>query len=156
MKLLQHPAVAYLFLVRCAMRLQQVLLVFAFTIGSHVSLMAQLQIIPPGPPFVFAPKPVKPFAARNVSGTGRFLLRIEIKKGDVKQVIIHQSTGDPRLDEASVKALSRWRVKSGALHHEETSIRVSPPLAADEALVEIPITFSNDRGPSHPLHPTRS
>jgi TonB family protein len=138
------------------MRLQQVLLVSAFTVGASVSLMAQLQIIPPGPPFVFAPTPIKPFAARNVAGSGRFLLRIDIKKGDVKQVVIRQSTGDPRLDEASVKALSRWRVKSGALNHEETSIGISPPLAADEALVEIPITFSNDRGPSDPLHPTRS
>jgi Gram-negative bacterial TonB protein C-terminal len=133
-----------------------VLLVFAIAVGTHVPLMAQLQIIPPGPPFVFAPYPVKPFAARNVTGTGRFLLRIDIKKGDVKQVVVRQCTGDPRLDEASVKALSRWRVKSGALHHEEASIRISPPLAADEALVEIPITFSNERGPSHPLHPTCS
>jgi TonB family protein len=138
------------------MRLQQVFLVLAIIIGTHVSLMAQLQIIPPGPPFVFAPTPVKPFAARNVTGDGRFLLRIDIKKGDVKQVIIRQSTGDQRLDDAAVKALSTWRVKPGALHHEETSIRVSPPLAADEALAEIPITFSNARGPSHPLHPTRS
>ena len=134
----------------------QALLVFAVAVGIHVSLMAQLQIIPPGPPFVFAPYPIKPFAARNVTGTGRFLLRIDIKKGDVKQVVIRHSTGDPRLDEASVKALSRWRVKAGALHHEETSIHFSPPLTADEALVEIPITFSNERGPSHPLHPTRS
>jgi len=138
------------------MRLQQLLLVFAITVGTHVSLMAQLQIIPPGPPFVFAPKPVKPFAARDVSGSGRFLLRIDIKKGDVKQVVIRQSTGDQRLDEAAVKALSTWRVKPGALHHEDTSVRVSPPLAADEALAEIPITFSTARGPSHPLHPTRS
>ena len=138
------------------MRLQQVLLVFAFTVGTHVSLMAQLQVIPPGPPFVFAPKPVKPFAARNVSGAGRFLLRIDIKKGAVKQVVIRQSTGDQRLDEAAVKALSTWRVKPGALHHEETSIPVSPPLSADQALVEIPVTFSNAREASHPLHPTRS
>ena len=123
------------------MRLQYLLLVFVVAVATQASLLAQLQVIPPGPPFMFAPKPVKPFAARHISGTGRFLLRIDIKKGDVKQVIMRQSSGDPRLDEASVKALSRWRVKGGVLHHEEPHIRVSPPLAADEALVEIPITF---------------
>ena len=124
------------------MRLQYLLLVLVVAVAMQAPSLAQLQVIPPGPPFMFAPKPVKPFAARHVSGTGKFLLRIDIKRGDVKQVIIRQSTGDPRLDEASVKALSRWRVKGGVLHHEETPIHVSPPLGADEVLVEIPITFA--------------
>ena len=137
------------------MRLQRLLFVFLLA-ATQVPLMGQLQIIPPGPPFVFAPYPVKPFAARNITGTGKFLLRIDIKRGDVKQVVIRQSTGDQRLDEAAVKALRRWRVKADALHHAESPIRLSPPLSANEALVEIPITFSNDRGPSHPLSPTRS
>ena len=63
------------------MRLQYLLLVFVVAVATQASLLAQLQVIPPGPPFMFAPKPVKPFAARHISGTGRFLLRIDIKKG---------------------------------------------------------------------------
>jgi TonB family protein len=93
---------------------------------------------------VSAPQPEPPLAVRQRRGrgTGIFLLRTQIKTGRVTQVVVGQSTGDTTLDAAAVKALSSWRFKPGALPYRKiTSVRLSPPLTTEEALIKVPVTF---------------
>ncbi len=54
-----------------------------------------------------APQPDYPAEAlqRHASGSGVFLLRVEIRSGRVEQVIVGRTTGDRALDAAAVKAL---------------------------------------------------
>ena len=119
------------------------LLLAVFSVGAETVRAADLVQIGPGYPVMFAPKPVKPFAARHATGSGIFVLRVEIKSGRVNEVIVGRSTGDKRLDEATVKALNRWLFKPGAVQRSKiTSIHVNRPLGADEALVEVPVAFA--------------
>jgi TonB family protein len=71
------------------------------------------------------------------------LLRVDIKSGLVKQVIVGHSTGSSALDAAAVKAFSRWRFKPGILpQHQLDSVHFKPPLVMGEAVVKMPVTFA--------------
>jgi TonB family protein len=119
------------------------LLIALVSVATQTSLLAEVVQIGPGYPVMFAPKPAKPFAARHVTGSGIFLVRVQIKSGRVNEVIVGRSTGDKRLDEAAVKALSRWLFKPGAVQHREiTSVHLNRPLSPEESLVEVPVTFA--------------
>jgi TonB family protein len=50
---------------------------------------------------------------------GIFILRVHIKTGRVKEVVIERSTGEPILDVEAVRAFKQWRFKPGALPHLE-------------------------------------
>jgi TonB family protein len=92
-----------------------------------------------------APKPDYPIdaRARHASGTGIFVLRVEIKSGRVEQVIIGRAIGDKSLDAAAVKALARWHFKPGVLPKGHiTSPWLHPPLSEGEALIKVPLTFA--------------
>ena len=91
-----------------------------------------------------APKPDYPDAAkqRNEHGTGVYLLRTKIATGVVTEIIIGQSTGSVLLDDAAMKALRRWRFKPGVLVHRDIhKPRLKRPIAKDECLVLVPVTF---------------
>jgi TonB family protein len=91
-----------------------------------------------------APKPEYPEAARqqHQHGTGVFLLRTKIPTGLVTEVITGQSTGNPLLDDAAVKALRKWRFKPGVLVHRDIhKPRLKRAVAEDECLVLVPVTF---------------
>jgi TonB family protein len=91
-----------------------------------------------------APHPEYPADAlqRHVSGAGVFLLRTQVKTGRVTEIVIRRSTGDRSLDSATVKALSQWRFKPGALTHWPImAVRLQPPLTDAEALIEVPVRF---------------
>lgn len=92
----------------------------------------------------YAPLPEYPddFRRRQIHGSGVFLLRVQIKTGQVTQVITAQSTGNWALDGFAQKALRTWRFKPGVIpYHKITSVRLSPPQTKDEALVKLPLTF---------------
>ncbi len=67
---------------------------------------------------------------------GIFVLRVHIKTGRVKEVVIERSTGQPVLDVEVLRAFKQWRFKPGALPHFETD-----PSAKEECLVRIPVKF---------------
>jgi TonB family protein len=93
---------------------------------------------------VYGPLPEYPdeFRRRRIGGSGVFLLRVQIKTGEVTQVLVAQSTGAAPLDAFAVKAFRKWRFKPGVLpYHKITSFRMSPPQTAGEAIVKVPLRF---------------
>jgi TonB family protein len=113
-----------------------------------VSLAAGGTVSPPPPDVtrlvVYAPRPEYPDRAvqRGTSGTGVYLLRVQITSGLVTQVVVGQSAGHGPLDAAAVKTLRTWRFKPGAVPYRKiTSIQLSPPQTERETLVKVPVTF---------------
>jgi TonB family protein len=93
----------------------------------------------------FRPAPEYPFAARaaRITGSGVFILRIDIRTGTVTQVILGLSTGSELLDKASAQALIQWRFKPGAVPYVEVhSIRLVPPQTKGQTFVKVPVTFT--------------
>ena len=94
---------------------------------------------------VFTPKPRYPDAARqqHIAGSGLYKLRVVIKTGRVKRIIVLRSTGNKDLDNSAVQTLSQWRFRPGAL---PSIRRIDPntkePNADEEALVGIPVVFT--------------
>lgn len=94
---------------------------------------------------IYAPEPQYPFQAlqQYVNGAGIFVLRVQIASGRVKEVMVARSTGHAVLDRAAVNTLKRWRFKPGALLPSKDILpHVKDPLAADDSLVKVPITFT--------------
>ena len=56
------------------------------------------------------PKPVYPAASRRLGEQGRVLLSVYIlPDGSVSEIKLKQSSGHPRLDQAALDAVKRWR-----------------------------------------------
>jgi len=94
---------------------------------------------------IHSPSPEYPADAiqRHSTGTGIYLLRVQIKSGVVTQVLVGRSAGDRSLDVAAVKALRQWRFKPGAAPYVKiTSVRLSPPQTEQETLVKLPVIFT--------------
>jgi protein TonB len=113
-----------------------------------ISLAAAGTVSPPPPNVtrlvIHAPPPQYPEDAvqRGTTGTGVYLLRVQIKSGAVTQVIVGQSAGHGPLDAAAIKALRTWRFKPGAVPYRKiTSVPMSPPQSNQETLVKVPVTF---------------
>jgi TonB family protein len=64
-----------------------------------------------------APRPEYPYEARRqkITGDGIALLTIDPNSGDVIQITMSKSTGNPFLDDAAVAGLRRWRFKAGTV-----------------------------------------
>ena len=64
----------------------------------------------PKPRLIYAPAPSFPpgVSRPGISGTGRFRLTFDAK-GNVKNVQVVQSTGNPYFDQAAIKTLRQWR-----------------------------------------------
>jgi TonB family protein len=71
---------------------------------------------------VWAVAPVAPIDTRmhGIGGAGHFQLTIDPNTGRVTDIKIVKTTGDRRLDEASIKALRQWRFAP----HTESTITV--------------------------------
>lgn len=96
----------------------------------------------------YAPKPQYPLQARRLrlTGSGLYRLRIQIRSGRVKEVTVSRSTGSAILDNAAINTLKEWRFKPGApppikiiLPHRKD------PFAAEDSLMNVPISFSMSR-----------
>lgn len=64
-----------------------------------------------------APRPEYPHEARRqrITGDGIALLTIDQNSGDVIQITMAKSTGNPLLDDAALAGLRRWRFKPGTV-----------------------------------------
>ncbi len=66
--------------------------------------------------FIYRPTPEYPFELRRARMTGYGYFRLHInKQGQVTAITVLQSTGHHQLDAEAMKALIRWRAKSGPL-----------------------------------------
>src|SRR5215831_21119805 len=65
---------------------------------------------------IYSPRPEYPTVARlyHMSGGGVFVLRVQIRTGLVKDVVIERSTGWTILDYTAKRALKQWRFTAGA------------------------------------------
>ena len=123
------------------------LIVASFATGASFAATGTVSSPPPDVTrlVVYAPRPEYPADAiqRGRSGTGIYLMRVQIKSGAVTQVFVGRSAGDRSLDAAAVKALLTWRFKPGAVPYRKiTSVPLSPPQTEKETLVKLPMTFA--------------
>jgi periplasmic protein TonB len=100
--------------------------------------VAPLPITPPN--FVAAyldnPPPEYPAASRKLREAGRVLLRVWVSEaGRANQVELDTSSGFPRLDQAAIEAVRRWRFVPA--RQGDTPVPAS---------VKVPITFELKKG----------
>jgi protein TonB len=98
---------------------------------------------PPAPPapllaarfdadYLHNPKPVYPPLSRRQGEEGKVLLKVRVSaKGEALEVAVSKSSGFPRLDNAAIDAVTRWRFVP-AKRGDET---------VDSSVV-VPITFA--------------
>ena len=80
---------------------------------------------------------------RHVTGTGIFVLRVQIRTGRVKEVEVARSTGHAILDTAAVDALKQWRFKPGAAPPIKDILPdLRDPLSAEDSLIKVPLSFT--------------
>jgi TonB family protein len=92
------------------------------------------------------PPPAYPLTARQrrATGSGVFLLRVDVESGRVKDVTVEKTTGDKELDNAAVTAFRKWRFKPGALRSLKETHGRGPRQATqgEEAVLRVPATFA--------------
>jgi TonB family protein len=94
---------------------------------------------------VDTPKPDYPLAARarHITGTGTFILNIQVRTGLVRYGEVEHSTGSALLDSAAIAALNKWRFKPGTLPMvAKMGLHRSLPHATEDFVARVPIHFS--------------
>jgi TonB family protein len=96
------------------------------------------------PHAIKSPYPTYPYdaRARGITGSGVFLLRIEIKTGQVTRVTIAKSTGNAMLDDAAVSALKNWTFEPNKLRPiRELLPGVNDSRRDEDSLAKVPVSF---------------
>ena len=71
------------------------------------------------------------------------MVRVQIKSGRVKEVVVARSTGSQILDSAATAALSKWRFKAGVLPPiKEILPKRQDPFASEDSLIKVPVHFT--------------
>src|SRR4051794_1598454 len=89
----------------------------------------------------FSPSPGYPYEARkwHMTGTGLYLIRVEIKTGKVKRVTVARSTGHDILDRSAIFALERWRFQPGKLRPiRELRPDINDPNRDTDSILQLP------------------
>ena len=95
---------------------------------------------------ISTPQPEYPESARQrrATGSGFFILRVEIKTGQVKEVTIQRSTGDKTLNSAAMQTLRRWQFKPGALPSiRRIDPKTKDPSADEDSFIGVPVIFAD-------------
>jgi TonB family protein len=95
---------------------------------------------------ISTPQPEYPEAARlrRATGSGFFILRVQIKTGQVKEMTTQQSTGDKTLNTAAIQTLRRWRFKPGVLPSiRRVDPKTKDPSADEDSFIGVPIIFAD-------------
>lgn len=90
------------------------------------------------------PAPEYPITARQrrATGSGLYLLRVDIASGGVKEVTIEKTTGDRELDNAAMTAFRKWRFKPGSLRSLKQTQGGPRSTGPGEAVLRVPATFA--------------
>jgi TonB family protein len=91
------------------------------------------------------PEPGYPLTARalHITGSGTFILHIQVRTGLVRYVDVQHSTGSALLDSAAIAALKKWRFKPDTLPViAKMRLHHSYPYPTEDSLARVPITFS--------------
>jgi Gram-negative bacterial TonB protein C-terminal len=115
-------------------------LVWLTAVETHARSTGQL------PAMIYAPTPEYPTQAAmyHTSAKGVFVLRVQIRTGAVKEVLVEQSTGWSILDGVAKRTLMQWRFKPGPSNLPPIKIE-SPHLkdrsATEDSFVRVPVHF---------------
>jgi TonB family protein len=79
---------------------------------------------PSGRDFIFAPRPEYPYSERvhHNEGTAVVRMDIDLKTGNTTSVTLIRSSGYPKLDDAAIRTLARWRCKPGKWKEAEVPV----------------------------------
>jgi TonB family protein len=94
---------------------------------------------------VATPTPQYPLAARarHITGSGTFILHIQVRTGLVRYVDVEHTTGSTLLDSAAVAALKKWRFKPGSLPIiAKMKLHGSYPYPTEDSVARVPIDFT--------------
>jgi TonB family protein len=94
---------------------------------------------------VATPKPEYPLAARarHITGSGSFILHIQVRTGLVRYVDVEHSTGSALLDSAAIAAFKKWRFKPGTLPIiAKMRLHGSYPYPTEDSLARVPMDFT--------------
>lgn len=76
------------------------------------------------------PKPIYPAISRRLSEQGRVVLRVQVEAdGRAADVQLHTSSGSPRLDQAALDTVRRWKFVPAKLGKEAIAAWVLVPIA---------------------------
>ncbi|MCM2288244.1 MAG: energy transducer TonB [Sulfuritalea sp.] len=76
------------------------------------------------------PKPAYPAISRRLSEQGRVVLRVQVEAdGRAADVQLHSSSGSPRLDQAALDTVRRWKFVPAKLGNETIAAWVLVPIA---------------------------
>lgn len=76
------------------------------------------------------PKPLYPLLARRMGEEGRVVLRVRVAaNGLPADVQVHSGSGSPRLDQAALETVRRWKFVPARLGHEAVAATVLVPIA---------------------------
>lgn len=94
----------------------------------------------------YAPKPeYSQFArAHGMKGDGVFILRVQIRTGRVKDVVVAHSTGWSILDSTAISALKQWRFTPGQAHLSPIKLqlpKLKDAFATEDSFVKLPVHF---------------
>src|SRR5437867_182984 len=86
---------------------------------AHVGAQPRVELPSVQSLMVAMPHPEYPVEARakHITGHGVYDVIVHTASGAVTRVVILHSTGSRLLDDAAVKALSRWRAQPGKISH---------------------------------------
>ena len=90
----------------------------------------------------YSPAPEYPLEARRnrITGSGTFLMDVDIPTGRVLHVTVERSTGSRLLDSAVVSTFARWRFKPQKLRALQQ--RDAPWEKEREMGIRVPVTFT--------------
>src|SRR6266404_8993813 len=106
----------FLFGIGITVQAQQIPVEFCSAIDAHgIKHVARDLGGPSFSDLIFRPKPEYPYSerARHNEGTAVVRMDIDLKTGNTAYVTLIRSSGFPKLDEAAIRALARWRFKPG-------------------------------------------
>lgn len=76
------------------------------------------------------PKPIYPLISRRMREEGRVLLRVKVSaNGLATEVDLHTSSGSPRLDQAAIVTVQRWKFVPARRGSEAIAATVLVPIA---------------------------
>lgn len=105
---------------------------------------APMVVVPHLENAIYSPLPTYAYEARkmHLSGSGLYLIRVDIKTGKVKRVTVAKTAGHKFLDQQVIYAVERWRFQAGALRPiRELLPTINDPHRDTDSILKLPVSF---------------